>query len=137
MDEQPPWTSGCHGRAATMDERPPLCEQAYSNICPFPKPRVWPLSPIAVPAAPATHPGRNTKTLANQEPRFSAGCTELASQSGPRPTTRLFATGRQGVTGTRLRNEAAHQNRGNSGGIQEVIQGIGGIQLGAVILQCV
>ena len=60
---------------------------------------------------------RNDRTA-----RAGAGCTELASQSEATRTTRLFATERPGINGTRLYSEAVQGNRGYTGGLQEVVQ---------------
>jgi len=67
------------------NREPPVCVQAYSNICPFPPSPDSPLFPNAAPVAPVTHPGRNTKTPANQNP----GCCgpHNAHRGFSRPTT--------------------------------------------------
>ena len=60
---------------------------------------------------------RNDRTA-----RAGAGRTELASQSEAAHATRLFATERPGINGTRLYSEAVQEDRGNTGGIQGDIQ---------------
>ena len=60
---------------------------------------------------------RNDRTV-----RAGAGRTELASQSEAARATRLFATERPGINGTRLYSEAVQGNRGHTGGLQGGIQ---------------
>ena len=60
---------------------------------------------------------RNDRTA-----RAGVGRTELASQSEAACATRLFATERPGINGTRLYSEAVQGNRGYTGGLQGGIQ---------------
>ena len=70
----------------------------------------------------ARAPVRLTQNWNDRTERAGAGRTELASQSEAARATRLFATERLGINGTRLYSEAVQGNRGYTGGLQGYIQ---------------
>jgi hypothetical protein len=70
----------------------------------------------------ARAPVRLTQNRNDRTARAGAGRTELASQSEAAYATRLFATERPGINGTRLYNKAVQEDRRNTGGIQGDIQ---------------